>query len=90
LLRQELIGLHAKVVESTHKGYLGVQGIILMETRNMITLKKEDSIPVRIPKRSITLELTIPDNAKVRIEGSSMIGRPENRIKMKKRKVRRL
>ena len=89
MLRQELIGLHAKVIESTHEGYIGMEGIILMESRNMIVLKREGSTPVRIPKRSIMLELATPDNQRVMIDGIGIIGRPENRIKMKERKETR-
>jgi RNase P/RNase MRP subunit p29 len=52
----------------------------------MIVLGTGGPNPISIPKRSVTLEISIPDNQKVRIEGNEIIGRPENRIKMKKRK----
>jgi RNase P/RNase MRP subunit p29 len=86
MMRQELIGLHAKVIQSTCVEYIGVQGIILMESRNMITIKREGSTPIRIPKRTVVLELITPDNSRVRIDGIRILGRPENRIKMKERK----
>jgi ribonuclease P protein subunit POP4 len=91
LTRQELIGLHARIIRSTHQGYIGMEGPIIMESRNMIVLRKSGSTEVRIPKRSVILEISTPDNQKVRIYGSEIVGRPENRIKMKKRKnARRL
>jgi ribonuclease P protein subunit POP4 len=68
-----------------------MEGTILMESRNMIVLGTGGPNPIRIPKRSVTLEISIPDDQKVRIDGNEIIGRPENRIKMKKRKnARRL
>lgn len=57
-----------------------------MESRNMIVLQRRGPTQVRIPKRSVILEISTPDNQKVRILGSEIVGRPENRIKMKKRK----
>jgi ribonuclease P protein subunit POP4 len=81
-----LIGLHAKIIRSTHKGYMGIEGPIVRETRNTIALSTGKTSLSTIPKSSVVLELTIPGNLKVRIDGSEIIGRPENRIKMKKRK----
>lgn len=87
MARRELIGLHAKVVSSRHKGYVNIEGPIVMESRNMIDIAVDDSSVKKLPKRSVTLELSIPDNGKVRIDGIEIVGRPENRIKMKRRKM---
>lgn len=82
-----MIGLYAKIVWSKHEGYLDIEGPIIMESRNMIVLATGNSSLKRIPKRSVILELSIPDNGRIRIDGADIVGRPENRIKMKRRKV---
>jgi RNase P/RNase MRP subunit p29 len=53
----------------------------------MIDIAVGNSSFKRVPKKSVTLELSIPNNGKVRIDGTEIVGRPENRIKMKTRKI---
>lgn len=50
----------------------------------MIVIKTDNSSVKRIPKNSVVLEVTIPDNGKVKIDGVKIVGRPENRIKKRK------
>ena len=88
MARHELIGLHAKVVSSTHEGYVNIEGPIITESRNMIGITVGNSSLKRVPKKSVILELSIPDNGNIRIDGSDIVGRPENRIKMRRRKNR--
>ncbi len=83
MLRHELNGLHARVVESTHPGY-NVEGVVIEETRNTLTIKKGGKI-VKVPKDCVTLEFNLPDDAVVRIEGKLLVARPEDRIKKKYR-----
>jgi ribonuclease P protein subunit POP4 len=79
-----LIGLPARIISSTHESHVGVKGSIIMESRNMIVIKTDNSSVKRIPKNSVVLEVTIPDNGKVKIDGVKIVGRPENRIKKRK------
>jgi ribonuclease P protein subunit POP4 len=78
------MGLSAKVVWSSDKGYLGIEGLIVMESRNMIVLETKNQATKRIPKKSVVLELSVPGNGKIQIAGTDIVGRPENRIKKKK------
>jgi RNase P/RNase MRP subunit p29 len=50
----------------------------------MLTIATKDSALKRIPKRSVVLELSIPENGKIQIPGANMVGRPENRVKKKR------
>lgn len=87
MTRHELIGLHAKIISSKHEGYMNLEGPIIMESRNMITIATGNSSIKRIPKKSVILELSIPNTGKIRIDGTEIVGRPENRIKMKRRRM---
>jgi len=81
ILRHELCGLKARVVESTHPGYK-VEGVIVDETRNTLTIKAGEK-NIKVPKDCITVELNLPKDAVVRIEGKLLVSRPEDRIKKK-------
>lgn len=82
VLRHELVGLKARVVKSKHKGYEKISGTIVDETRNTITLRQEDK-EKKIPKSPVTLELTINEKTKVRVDGKLLTARPEDRVKKK-------
>lgn len=79
-----MIGLVAKVVRSSHKDYVGIEGLVVMESRNMIVLATRTSATKRIPKKAVVLELDIPENGKIQIAGADIVGRPENRIKKRR------
>jgi RNase P/RNase MRP subunit p29 len=53
----------------------------------MIDIETENSSFKRIPKKSVTLELSIPDDGRIRFDGMEIVGRPEDRVKMKRRKM---
>jgi ribonuclease P protein subunit POP4 len=78
IIYHELIGLPARVVKSTHKGYL-FSGIVVDETKNIIVI--ESNGVKKIPKSVSTFEFTLPDGSVVEIEGKKIIGRPEDRTK---------
>ncbi|MFH1403911.1 MAG: ribonuclease P protein component 1 [Candidatus Altiarchaeota archaeon] len=84
LLRHELTGLKVRVVDASHDGYR-VDGIVSGETRNTITITKEDR-EYKIPKKDVTLEFTLPEGAVVQVEGSLLVSRPEDRVKKKIKK----
>jgi len=82
VLRHELVGLEAKILESRHKEYEKISGTITDETRNTITIKKSNK-EKKIPKNSVTIELTLDKNTRVSVDGNLLIARPEDRIKKK-------
>lgn len=79
LHRHELIGLRAKVLKSCCKGYEGLQGRVLDETRNLLTLGTIRA-PKKIPKRGSIFEFTLHDGDRARIDGGVLVGRPEDRV----------
>jgi ribonuclease P protein subunit POP4 len=78
------MGLSAKVVWSSNKHDVGIEGLIVMESRNTIVLETKSQAMKRIPKKSVVLELSIPEYGKIQIAGADIVGRPENRIKKRR------
>jgi len=85
-LQQELIGLNARVVGSSHPGYVGIAGRVIDETRNTISILHKDKKKIII-KGTAVFHFTLPDGTIVEIDGNAIVGRPEDRIK---KRVRRL
>ena len=79
VLRHELTGLFAKIVESPDPTLRGMSGTIVFETKNMISIRK-DSIIRQAAKRAATRIKLQTDSGACFISGSTLIGRPEDRI----------
>ena len=80
----ELIGLKAAVESKSCHSSSTVQGVIIDETKNMITIMHATG-KMKIPKHELKLRLTLPTQAKVTLDGTKLINRPEDRIKMFRR-----
>lgn len=78
VLVHEIIGLGARIVESTDPTLQGISGSIVFETRNTISIRT-DSVVKQIPKKTAR-KIEIKTHSGVCfISGSSLIGRPEDR-----------
>ncbi len=82
ILRHELIGLRAKVAESRDPGLVGVSGVITDETKNTITLKGPKGSK-KVAKEQVTLSIHTDSGDELLVNGSLLLGRPEERIKKK-------
>ena len=85
IARHELLGLHAHVIESTDHGQLSHQGEVIDESREMLHLKTSRGT-VRVPKNTSVFDFSLPDGSVVRVDGSILIGRPEDRMKKRLRR----
>lgn len=85
LIFHELIGLECKVVNATHKGYIGINGIVYNETQKMIAIKHEGKVKW-IPKRNATFRFRLPTGEIVEVDGKVIYGRPEERLLKKVRR----
>jgi ribonuclease P protein subunit POP4 len=83
LIWSELIGLKAKIIRASHPELVGIEGYVLDETRNTLTIGGE-RVWV-IPKDVVELEFEA-GNKRIRIEGKNLIGRPEMRLKKRWRR----
>ncbi len=86
IFRHELMGLHVKVADSTHDGFVGIEGKVVDETKNTILIEQEDKTEKMVPKGVATFHFNLPDGRIVEINGKIIIARPEDRIKKKFRK----
>ncbi|MCX8188905.1 MAG: ribonuclease P protein component 1 [Nitrososphaeria archaeon] len=75
----ELICLEARIVDSKIRSLIGLNGKVVMETRNMLYL--DDGIKVRaVPKKVSLFEFKLPSGLTIKLSGTLIIGRPENRL----------
>jgi ribonuclease P protein subunit POP4 len=85
IIRHELIGLHAKVARSTNMNFRGLKGMVIDESRNMLTLANKGN-RFEVPKNVATFRITLKDGRLVDVDGARLVGRPENRLKTKVRR----
>ena len=85
IFRHELVGLFVKVTNSTHEGFTGIEGKVVDETKNTISIETDETEKI-VPKGVATFHFYLPDGNVVEIEGKIIIARPEDRIKKKFRK----
>ncbi len=86
VVQRELIGLNAKIVENSAPSNVGIEGKVLDETRNTISILHKNKKKIVIKSTSV-FNFTTPDGTIIEIDGKVIIGRPEARIK---KRVRRL
>ena len=84
LIRHEFIGLKISVVESTNKDNIGINGVVVNETKHMLTIKTKNENK-RLSKKNSTFVFTFSQK-KVKVAGKRIVGKPENRIKFKVKK----
>lgn len=84
ILRHELLGLRVRVIPK--KGKIVHEGEVVGETRNMIKVLRDDGKMVTAPKSVHLFEFELPSGEKVLVEGSMLIGRPEERLKRRYRR----
>jgi len=86
IVQHEFIGLKAKVVKSANPDCIGITGTIVNETRNTFLIS-QDSKKKTIVKDQAVFHFTFPDATIVEINGRILVGRPEERLK---KRIRRL
>jgi len=91
LLKGELIGLEAEITNSENKSNVGIKGKIIDETKSTFTIKGKKVW--KIIKKQNTFMFKTKDK-KIKIDGKLIVGRPEERIRIRgikwleKRKVK--
>jgi len=82
VVRHELVGLHAKVVQAKNHANLKIAGKVVNETYKTLVIKtaKGDR---RIFKHGAVLQISLPDGQRVEVDGGLLIARPWDRIKKK-------
>lgn len=75
----ELIGLEARIVKSNDPSLKNISGKVVDETKNTLKLYVKDRVKT-IPKAYSTFVFNLPDGINVKIHGSLLLGRPEDRL----------
>lgn len=86
IIRYEFIGTEAEIAKSKHHGYVGISGKIIDETRNTFVISDKGERK-RIIKDSAVFHFKFSDGTVVEIDGKLLVGRPEDRLK---KRIRRL
>ena len=81
LIKHELIGLKCKVVRSSNPEIKGIEGTVIDETKNMITIEKNDK-RTKVPKKDATFQFELEKS--VSVNGKQLIGRPEDRVNLRR------
>lgn len=74
-----------EVIESTNKFHIGIKGLVVDETKNLLIIETRIGIK-KVQKKGAKFIFTIPDGKKVKVNGTKIFVRPEERIKLKVKK----
>ncbi len=77
-----LINKKVKIIKSSNKTLEGIEGLIIDETKNTLLIES-DKIR-KVLKKEVKLKINT-QNRMIVIDGNDLIGRPEKRLKDKKK-----
>ena len=86
IVQHEFIGLETKVIKSSNPHVVGITGRVVDETRNTLTILHNDERKVVI-KDTAVFVFVMPDGTVVELDGKVIMGRPEDRIKKRPRRL---
>lgn len=86
IMQHEFIGLQTKVIKSSNPEVVGIEGIVVDETRNTLIILHKGKRKVIIKDTSI-FNFVMPNATIVEIDGKVIVGRPEDRIKKRPRRL---
>jgi ribonuclease P protein subunit POP4 len=78
-VKNEFIGCSVHIKECTDPTWIGKKGIIVDETQHLFLIEIKSTIK-SIEKKIAIFQVTLPEKT-IRINGSKIVYRPENRIK---------
>jgi len=82
VLQNCFIGSNVRIAKSSNPEYVGIEGEVINETRNTLVISHGEEEKAII-KDVTVFQFTLPDGTVVEIDGKSIVGRPENRVKKK-------
>lgn len=75
MTKEELIGKKIKIIESKNKSLVGIQGVVINETKNILSIESDGKV-----KKIVKDQCVFDINGKT-ITGKDITKRPEERIK---------
>jgi len=85
ILRHELLGLPVTVAQSTDPGLIEASGLVVDETKNMLHILSGGRVR-KIPKSNARFAFTLNNGTLVEVDGEKLVGRPEDRVRRRKRR----
>jgi len=86
IVQREFVGLNAEVVRSSNPTYVGISGRVVDETRNVFFIMHQNQKKAII-KNMAVFHFALSDGTVVEISGKVIVGRPEDRIKKRFRRL---
>jgi len=86
IIQHEFIGLEAKITKASNPSHIGIAGTIVNETRNTFVIL-QDNKRKTIAKSQAVFHFTLPNFTIVEINGQVLVGRPEERLKKRIRRI---
>ena len=86
IVQDNFIGLDVKVIKSSNPDVVGIKGKIVDETRNTFIVTRDAKKTILVKETSI-FDFVLPDKTVVEIDGKVIMGRPEERIKKRTRRL---
>lgn len=83
--RRVMIGLEVSILRSPCASYESIGGRVADETRNVLTISTPNGTK-KVPKDVCYFRFKLPNNEIIEIEGSLIVGRVEDRVKMRRRR----
>ena len=80
LIKHELIGLRCKVVHASNPEIIGVEGTVIDESKNMITIENDKRR--QVPKKDAIFQFELEKS--VRVNGKLLLGRPEDSVNIRR------
>jgi len=85
LIRHELIGLKVEIENSSNKFHIGIKGLVVDETKNLLIIETKAGIK-KIQKKGTNFIFKIPNGKKIKVNGTIIAKRHEERVKLKVKK----
>jgi ribonuclease P protein subunit POP4 len=82
LVNHELIGLRVKIFNCKNPQLNGFEGTVINETKNTLSIQSNNKVKI-IPKDISIFHFYLPNDRIVEVNGKILIGKPENRLKMR-------
>ncbi|WP_238529029.1 ribonuclease P protein component 1 [Thermogladius calderae] len=88
ILFHEIIGLRVRVLSYTDTNLNGLEGVVIDETLKTLLIETAEGRRIRVFKPSGVFEFKLPHGEVVVIKGDLILGRPAERLKRLKRRLK--
>lgn len=80
ILFQTFIGIHVDVVKSVSRNLIGLRGVVIDETKNLLVLETDSGVK-KLQKNACVFRFHLESGEQVEVEGKKILFRPEERPK---------